>query len=446
MTATAQPLPRADRPSQPAPAGSVRLGPDAVLVERLRAADPDLLDGARRCAERGASLDAYVLSVLSVGAKAVAMAGSMRGVDAVAARVDALGAQVAAAADASAARVQAAVDRAADERTGTVAVAVRDALARLSTDIGALVAGEDAPLRAAVARSLRDQSEQAAARVERALASSAEQVRAALSPADPAGPFALLRHDVLRASDDTRRELGEQLADLRTLVAVARERADMTQKTSAKGASYEALVVAAVTDLAHVAGDTVAATGADVGLVANAKSGDAVLVVGPATSRGLDIRIVVEAKDASLSSERWRKELDAGRRNRGAAGGLGVVRGRGRMPGGRRVHVIDGCNLVVAWDPDDPAGDDALCAALLLVRAGAVQSVLAGSGGDLDRAALAATVQAAYDALAGFDAVERAAGTARRGLDDLARASDALRAGLHAHLARGLRLLSSASR
>lgn len=432
----------------PAPAAalaSVRLQGDSLLVERLRCADPDLLEGARRWAERGTALDAYVQSVLTVGAKAVAMAGGVRGVDAVAARVDALAHQVAAAADASATRVQAAVDRAADERTGTVAVAVREALARLAGDVEALVAGEDAPLRTAVTRSMREQTDQAASRVERALAASSAQVRAALSPADPAGPFALLRSDVNQAADAIRRDLGEQLAEVRTLVSVARERADVMERTAVKGASYEALVVEAVTDMAHLAGDTVHGTGNEVGLLANAKVGDAVVTVGPGTARGLDIRVVVEAKDATLSSERWRKELDGGRRNRGAAAGLGVVRGAARMPGGRRVHVLDPCNIVVAWDPQDPAGDDALCAAFLLVRAGAVQAVLAGSGDDLDRAALAETVNAAYEALVGFDAVEKAAGTARRGLDDLGRAADALRAALHGHLARGLRLLGPAA-
>ncbi len=439
MTATRTETPPAPRPGEPGP--GVHLTPDSLLVTRLRTTDPDVVDGARRVHGRGGSLDAYVQTAMTVGAKAIAMAGGVSAVDTVASRIDALGTHMAMAADASAARVQAAVERAADDRTGTVAVAVRDSLDRLTRDLTGLVAGDGGPLRTAVDATLRDATDQAAARVERALAASSEQVRAALSPADPAGPFAALRHEVLRASDDTRRELGEQLAEVRTLIAVARERADVMERTAVKGASYEAMVLDRVSGLGHGAGDTVDGTGSDTGLVAHAKSGDAVVTVGAGTARSLDVRIVVEAKDATLSSEKWRRELDAARRNRGAVAGIGVVRGAPRMPGGRRVHVIDPCNVVVAWDPTADGADDLLAAAYLLVRSAAVQAVAAGSGDGLDRAALTSAVHDAYEALTGFDALDRAAGTARRGLEDLTKAADSLRSSLHAHLARGLRLV-----
>lgn len=440
MTATRTETLPAPRPGGPGP--GVHLTPDSLLVTHLRTTDPDVVDGARRVHGRRGSLDAYVQTAMTVGAKAIAMAGGVSAVDAVASRIDALGTHMAMAADASAARVQAAVERAADDRTGTVAVAVRDSLDRLTRDLTGLVAGDGGPLRTAVDATLRDATDQAAARVERALSASSEQVRAALSPADPAGPFAALRHEVLRASDETRRELGEQLAEVRTLIAVARERAQVMERTAVKGASYEAQVLGRITDLGHGAGDTVDGTGAETGLVAHAKSGDAVVTVGAATARGLDVRVVIEAKDATLSSERWRRELDAARRNRGAVAALGVVRGAARMPGGRRVHVVDPCNVVVAWDPERDGDGDLLAAAYLLVRSAAVHAAGAGTGDELDRAALAAAVRDAYDSLSGFDAIDRAAGAARRGLDDLTKAADALRSSLHARLARGLRLVS----
>jgi len=166
-------------------------------------------------------------------------------------------------------------------------------------------------------------------------------------------------------------------------------------------------------------------------------------VTGPG-SGGLGARIVVEAKDATLSGERWRRELEAGRRNRGAGGGLGVVRGTHRIPGGaRRVHVIDPCNVVVAWEPE-AEGTDVLAAAYHLVRASVLHAAVAGAGTDMDTAALTETVRAAFDALDQFDKVERAAGTAKRALDELSKDADGLRAQLHGHLAKGLRLLDGA--
>lgn len=432
-------------PFDPPPGGRVALDGDTLVVTRLVSTDPDVVLGARRCAARsGTSLDVWASAALVVGAKALAVAGRSADVDAVAARVDELGRTLTRAADTSAARVQAAVERAADERTGSVGVAVRDALAHLSADVAAMVAGEDAPLRAAVDRGVRDATAQAAGRVERALADNGRQVRAALSTADPAGPFASLRAEVLRASDATRRELGEQLAEVRTLMAVGRERAGMMERTAVKGTAYEEQVVDALVEIAHGCGDTVEPTGSEVGLVAHAKTGDAVVLVAGPGSGGLGARLVVEAKDATLSGERWRRELEAGRRNRGAAGGLGVVRGTHRMPGGaRRVHVVDPSNVVVAWEPE-AEGTDVLAAAYHLVRASVLQAAVAGAGADVDRAALTETVRAAYDALDQFDKVDRAAGTARRALDELTKAADGLRAQLHAHLAKGLRLLDGA--
>ena len=418
----------------------VTVDADTLTIRRLCLTDPDVVAGARRHTADGGALVAYVTAAMAVGARAVAAAGPVAGVDTVSRRIDELARRVTHASDAGADRMRDAVEKAADERTGTVAVAVRDALERLAGDVGRLVSAEDAPLRTAITRSLQDATTQAAGRVERALTANADQVRTALSPTDPTGPIAALRHEVRQASRDTTRELTAQLADVRSVLAAAGERASLMERTAIKGAAYEEEVLRAVTEVANAAGDTVAGTGNEVGLVAHAKSGDAVVTVSPLLTGGLDVRLVVEAKDARLSSERWRRELDAGQKNRAAAAGLGVVRDPDRMPGGRRrVLVLDPLRVVVAWDPaTDP--DDVLAAAYALVRASAVQAVLAGTGGDDDRAELVRAVREAHGALDGFDSLERATGTARRGLEDLAKATDTLRAVLHAHLIRGLRL------
>lgn len=421
------------------PGPPVVLHADVLLIRSLAVRDPEVVSGARLHAARGGPPDAYVTTALAVGARAIAAAGPAASVDAVARRVDELARRVTEAAETGADRMRDAVERAADGRTGTVAVAVREALARLTADVGALVAAEDAPLRVAVARSLHDATGQAAARVERALADNADAVRAVLSPTDPAGPIAALGNEMRRTSEDLRREVTGQLSEVRGLLELTRQRTELMERTAIKGSAYEDDVVRAVTEVANAAGDTVAATGSEIGLVAHAKSGDAVVTVGRSLTGGADVRLVVEAKDSGLSSERWRRELEAGRRNRAAVAGLGVVRDPARMPGGRRrVLVLDPLNVVVAWDPArDP--DDVLAAAYVLVRAAAVQAALAGTGDDEDRAALVRAVRDAYAALDGFDALDRATGTARRGLEDLSKAAEALKAALHGHLVRGMR-------
>jgi hypothetical protein len=428
--------PDPDLPRQPAgPPGRVVDDDDGLLIDRLRVRDPHAVSSARRARDAGTPLAAWAATALSVGAQAIELAGPAAGVDALARRVDRLADRAALAADQSAHRIAAVVDRATDPATGTVAVAVRDALGRLAHDVGGLVAGADRAVAETVARHVREATDLAAARVERAVADSATHVRGAL--ADPAGPLAAVRDDLRREVDSTRRELSDGLGQVLTLVAVARERAGMMEKTSLKGTSYEAAVCDAVERLcAH--GDTLAPSGTDVGLVAKAKSGDAVVDLAPAATGGTGARLVVEAKDTSLSSSRWVAELDNAMTNRRAHAGLGVVRRVGCMPGRRRVHVIDPCRIVVAWDPDHEDDDDLLAAAFCLARAGAIQAATAGADG-ADHAAVARAVEQAFELLAGFDLLDRAASNARRGVDDLAKAAATLRTQLHAVLARGLR-------
>lgn len=437
---TAQPDIRTSATASDTEENTVRLDGDGLLIRSLRSTDAVVLAGARRAAATGAPLETWAASALAVGAQAIDLAGPVAAVDAVSRRVDALADKVAAAAETGAARLQAAVERASDERDGSVAVAVRTALERLAADVSGLVADEDAPLRKAVARSVHDATGLAAARVERALADNTAAVRAALSPTDPAGPVESLRREVRAASEATRRELGDRLAEVSTLVAVAREHSAVLERSSAKGVPYERAVCDAVSEIALAAGDLLEPTGSDVGLVAHAKSGDAVVTLAASATGGAAVRVVVEAKDSTLSAARWRAELDAGLRNRGAHAALGVVRSADRMPGGRRrIALLDATRCVVAWDPaEDPA--DVLAAAYALVRASAAAAANAAAGDDdAERELLARAVRETYDALSGWDALDKAAGTARRGLDDLTRASTALRESLHAHLARGLR-------
>lgn len=437
---TAIPCPTETPESRRDPRTSIRLDGPCLLIDRLRVTDPDVASAARAAADAGTPLPAWTTAAIAVGARAIALAGPVAGVDQIARRLDGLAAQTEQAAALSATRMQAAVDAAAHPVTGTVAVAVRTALDRLAADVGLLVAGEDAPLRTAVAASLKDATGHAAERVERALAESARGVAAALSPTDPTGPIAGLRAEVRDAGDRTRREIGEQLGEMRTLLAVARDHAALMEKASIKGAAYEEQVLAALQEICAGAGDTLSGTGAETGLIAKAKSGDGLVRIAPGAARGTEALVVVEAKDSRLSSEAWRRELDAGLRNRRAHAGLGVVRGADRMPGGRRrLLILDPTRIVVAWDPAVDA-DDVLAAAYAIARASAVQAACAGAGDAADRAALDTAVRDAYDALSGFDALDRAASNARRGVDDLAKATAVLRQRLHDHLARGLRL------
>jgi hypothetical protein len=95
----------AQSPSRRVPDSAVRLDGECLVVERLRTTA-----GRRRRRPAGAVARRVPgrlrLDRSTVGAKAIAMAGGVSGVDAVAARIDALAAQVAGAAERAMKKVQ----------------------------------------------------------------------------------------------------------------------------------------------------------------------------------------------------------------------------------------------------------------------------------------------------------------------------------------------------
>ena len=71
-------------------------------------------------------------------------------------------------------------------------------------------------------------------------------------------------------------------------------------------------------------GDVVERTAAAVGDVIRSRKGDFVLTVDPQLCSGMDVRVVIEAKDRACSWREIREELDAARRNRAASVAMAV--------------------------------------------------------------------------------------------------------------------------
>lgn len=438
MTVTECRTPRADQPRGDE-AQALAVEDDVLTLRCLVTADPDSVAGATRAARDGTEAGlAWARAALSVGARAISTAGGAAATDALAERVERIGAMLNDAAAASAERVAEAVAGAAGP-DGTVAACVDQAMRGLAADLGRLVAEEDGPLRAGIGRTVDAATADAARRVERALADSAQQVRQALSPTAPTSPLAALHAEVARAAAETRRDLSEQIAQVREALAASGAASALTARMSAKGQVFEDACVAALVDLA-APGDLVEGTGTAAGSTGG-RRGDAVVTVGPSAAHGLDgVRIAVECKSRALSPAALDRELAAAEANRGALGSLAVVEA-GMMPGAAAggVLVLGPRRIVCEYAS---GGDTAMLrAALHLVRAAAVEQALADSVPDVDRAALAAAVRAGLADLEEFQKVDRALAAARRGLDELGKASDHVRARLAATLTAATRLL-----
>lgn len=424
---------------------AVELRGDRLAVTALTVNDPVVVNGARRALRDGVpgGLPAWTAGILAVGARAAGLAAGSGHADAIGARIDALGADLARAAAAGADEIRRAVERAADPAAGTVRVAVDQALGALCADVSALVAGEDAPLRQAIGRALEASTADAAGRVERALHANSMEVRAALG--GDRGPVAVLTAEIARAADATRRDTTARIAELRELVVEDRGRRLEAVRGTAKGSVWEEMVVERVTSIAAGtgAGDTVEATGTAAG-ADGSRTGDAVLRLGPGRSGGPPAAVVIEAKTARWSSARWADELARARKARSAQAALGVVRGQQAMPGGGRVLVLDQSSLVVCWDPDQGDDGSLLTACVLLAATAARAAALAGTGTGADLDAVAASLRAAVETLAGFDALDRSASQARKAVDEALKVSGRLRELLAGHLGRAGRLLDAA--
>ena len=178
------------------------------------------------------------------------------------------------------------------------------------------------------------------------------------------------------------KELGERLA---ALEAGNRARAEERSRSAAKGGDFEDEVEWRLGELAHGANDLLDRTSDTPGAVLGSKKGDFVLTIDPGQTRGADLRVVVEAKDRTVSRRQMAQELREARENRGAAVAVAVFTPQ-HAPAGVGPLQLVGTDVYCVLDADD---DDAigLEAAVRLARALALASLRAASV-DVDVAAV----------------------------------------------------------
>ncbi len=158
--------------------------------------------------------------------------------------------------------------------------------------------------------------------------------------------------------------VGDRLVQLESArTARAEERA----RGTAKGVDFEDVVEARLALIARGPGDVVERTGAVVGDTVRGRTGDFVLTINPAWTRGLGIRIAVEAKSGRVGLTSICRDLDGARTNRGAAVAVAVF-AAGNAPSGCAPLTLHGDHVICELDEDDP-DDCVLETAIRLARA-----------------------------------------------------------------------------
>lgn len=140
---------------------------------------------------------------------------------------------------------------------------------------------------------------------------------------------------------------------LTAIEAASRARADERSRSAAKGGDFEDLLEGMLGQLARGAGDLLDRTGSETGAIVGSKKGDFVVTLDPRLTRGADIRLVVEAKDRTMSPRAMREELREARENRAASVAIAAWSTR-HAPTGIAPFAVVGEDVHVVVDPDAP--------------------------------------------------------------------------------------------
>lgn len=374
------------------------------LQEQARQHGPSAVaDAVRRALPIG-------LVALSLGTAAMDTGNLTRTLDAFASKVDAKSTAALASLDQTLERLKAG--------EATVADTATSVLRSLPAQVEAALAGQAGSVRANVAEATRAVQAAGMDELTTALARHSESVRDALS-LDREGPVRMLRKDLLEELNGTRREIGEQLALVRSLVEAAQVAKTAGAKSSrAVGDDWEATAMAMAESVVTAAGDFFEATGSQAGPGTTRRVGDGVAILGPAlTGTGPRPRICLEAKARSrpMGHAALRRELTQAREVRDAVAGIILVRTPEEVPGNSRICRIDELGFVIAGDDRETVE-----LAYLVTRELAAAAHLHRHGDDeVDLAQVQLRLASALEALNDFDEVGKLAVTAGKQLEKL---------------------------
>jgi hypothetical protein len=170
------------------------------------------------------------------------------------------------------------------------------------------------------------------------------------------------------------RDLLKDVSDRLVRLEGARDaRADERLRGTAKGRDFEDEVEARLGALLNGSGDVVESTGLAVGNSVRGRKGDFLITLDPSWTRGLPVRVAVEAKSGRIGIGKLCADLDETRRNRGAVIAVGVYRA-GNAPAGCAPFTLHGEHVICELDPDD-SDDAAFTAAVRLARVLALAAV-----------------------------------------------------------------------
>jgi hypothetical protein len=333
--------------SQPA-SQHVHFDPDKQIltIDGLEIKDLQVIELVRQKLENGEDIEALVLELLEIGAKAASVFSSNAGAETIKNAVETaqkgIGTSLVSVTDTIKSEMKMLT---ADD--GNLNITINKVMKDFAKDVESSIAGEDAPVRKAISTSLEAMLKRLNESVDKSLKSQNEGIEKLLDPENPTSPLRGLRTQLDGITQIVR--------DLQQAEQIENAEDAIKDNAPIGGVEYEKRAVDALISVVNKLGDTCESTGATEGYVKRNKMGDAVAEF--ATGIGQKIRIVFEAKDSALTIEKWRKEMEGSLKNRRAEGFIGLCKSTELMPTkGQRLWIDGMKSVVIAFDPehDDP--------------------------------------------------------------------------------------------
>ncbi len=205
-----------------------------------------------------------------------------------------------------------------------------------------------------------------------------------------ASALSRLKGEIVTMLTELRDRNTEFQRDVKAAVDSLRAVRGEREKTTAGGVDFESSLCALLAAESARLGDQFEAVGAMPGEIPRSKKGDAVITLGAETAAA-GRRIVFEAKREAKTLPKAREELAEARKNRCADIGIFVfaaASAEGIEPFSRH-----GEDLVVVWNPEDPASNIYIQAAISVARALVVRKKVEQESSRIDLSPVDAAVE-----------------------------------------------------
>lgn len=237
-----------------------------------------------------------------------------------------------------------------------------------------LVRNVDSAQRTIVREFSLDNPESAFSRLTTVLRDTQGAIHGNLTLDDENAPLARLKRELLSLLQQHSKENTEFREEVKQTLAMLVTKRQESEQSTRHGLEFEEVLGQYLGTVAQRQGDILTSLGAKVGKIKNCKVGDFAIELGP-DCQAAGAKIVLEAKEETrYGLDRALEEIQTARKNRDAQIGVFVFSAKTAPP-----HLDPfgryGDDLIVIWDPEQPASDVYLDAALaaakaLCVRAG----------------------------------------------------------------------------